>query len=100
MCKYIGAPDTTGVMPGYGCCRCHQYNGLQRERCSHCKRKHCALKIPAEIRRCEDCGFGYKAEWMAGLHYLCPVCASVLLTDKEMDDAIAAQALPVYGPKE
>lgn len=29
------------IAPGWGCCKCHTYNGYQRTRCKTCGHKHC-----------------------------------------------------------
>lgn len=31
------------VAPGWGCCRCQSYNGLQRLACKHCEHARCDL---------------------------------------------------------
>lgn len=38
MCDTV---DAQFVMPGWGCCRCRTYNGLQRSNCRHCGEKAC-----------------------------------------------------------
>lgn len=75
MCTYISA---THVMPGYLCCQCKTYNGLQRVKIiskpvkvtTLCKfsrdGKHklpgCELlNIPGEIVQCANCFAGYDA---------------------------------------
>lgn len=37
-CQYI---ESEYVMPGWGCCRCHQYNGAWRQFCKGCKHPVC-----------------------------------------------------------
>lgn len=37
MCEFIKAPN---VALGWGCCRCHVYNGVQRVKCKECKQPH------------------------------------------------------------
>lgn len=48
MCNFIFGP---GLAPGYGCCKCRVYNGLQREQCKSCTEAHCELSIPDDISR-------------------------------------------------
>lgn len=44
MCNFVIA---SSVAPGYGCCRCHVYNGLQRVQCKSCGESHCVpLAVP------------------------------------------------------
>lgn len=35
------AIDHPNVMPGWGCCQCHLYNGEQRTECKGCKHPRC-----------------------------------------------------------
>ncbi len=37
-CKKV---DGAHVMPGWGCCKCRTYNGLQRSRCKSCAHECC-----------------------------------------------------------
>lgn len=38
MCKIVeGSPF---VLPGWGCCECHTYNGAQRDACRSCAHKY------------------------------------------------------------
>ena len=54
-CKFV--PDSKYVMPGWGCCRCHIYNGLQRDECKNCGHKCCIKKPkPEEYGLCNECG--------------------------------------------
>lgn len=46
------------VMPGWGCCRCRVYNGLQRSHCKSCGHERCSIEVPDTIARCPECGFG------------------------------------------
>lgn len=67
MCQFI---STEHVMPGYICCSCRSYNGLQRmalpmgegPRLTHCK-NGCTIQhrveVPADVPRCASCGAGY-----------------------------------------
>lgn len=68
MCKYIGS---THVAPGWGCCRCHHYNGLQRENCRNCGERRHELSIPPDLWRCSICGFGFESPLES-----CPSCAA------------------------
>lgn len=47
MCRFI---FHTNVAPGYGCCHCQTYNGLQRTQCKFCEESHCELTIPDDAR--------------------------------------------------
>lgn len=38
-CELISHPN---LMPGWGCCGCNTYNGLQREECKVCQHECCA----------------------------------------------------------
>lgn len=42
MCEFVKSEN---VMPGYGCCNCKVYNGLQRTKCKNCNTVHCELKV-------------------------------------------------------
>jgi hypothetical protein len=35
--------DIIGLAPGWGCCRCTIYNGLQRPRCKLCGHNRCDI---------------------------------------------------------
>ncbi len=41
MCEFIEHPN---VAPGWGCCRCHTYNGIHRDECKKCGERHCPLE--------------------------------------------------------
>mgnify|MGYP001239086435 CR=1 FL=1 len=43
MCQYI---DSEYIVPGWGCCQCHLYNGMQRTACRGCGRPPCAPLQP------------------------------------------------------
>jgi hypothetical protein len=60
MCEFI---ELTHVMPGWGCCRCRSYNGLQRKECMHCGVTRHEITIPPHVKQCPKCGFG----WTGGL---------------------------------
>lgn len=74
MCTYVEAPS---VLPGYGCCGCHCYNGLQRDVCRVCEKKPCAIEIPPTVARCAECGFGYRQA--EDQFTVCPVCRTPLV---------------------
>ena len=38
-CKHI--LDVPGLMPGWGCCKCKTYNGIQRFECRYCDHIKC-----------------------------------------------------------
>lgn len=45
------------LMPGWGCCQCRGYNGLQRDNCRSCGHTCCANKPkPEEHGLCNVCG--------------------------------------------
>lgn len=45
------------VMPGWGCCKCRTYNGIQRESCRSCNHKCCVEKPkPETFGMCNVCG--------------------------------------------
>ncbi len=68
-CFFI--PETSRVLPGWGCCRCRTYNGLQREACRGCGHQpERPIVVPEGVRRCEGCGFGFGE----GQEGPCPVC--------------------------
>ena len=41
MCEFIEHPN---VAPGWGCCRCHTYNGIHRDECKKCDKRHCPIE--------------------------------------------------------
>lgn len=46
------------VVPGWGCCRCRVYNGLQRKECKRCGHECCNLDkpLPEVFGLCNECG--------------------------------------------
>lgn len=67
------------VMPGWGCCQCRVYNGLQRSHCKSCRHERCAISVPDTTAQCPECGFGVERgekRW----DVRCPVegCAGVV----------------------
>lgn len=45
------------VMPGWGCCSCRTYNGLQRACCKRCGHECCVEKpSPEAFGLCPECG--------------------------------------------
>lgn len=76
MCEFI---KDTHVMPGWGCCECRAYNGLQRIVCKVCGRSNCGVDIPEDVKQCANCGFGYTTE----IFEVCPSCnLSICQVDK------------------
>lgn len=71
-CRFI---HTSHVMPGWGCCRCGLYNGLQRERCRFCGHAPPALEVPSSVNRCSACGFGFDGNPVTP----CPCCGVTAL---------------------
>lgn len=54
-CKLI--LDEPAVVPGWGCCQCKTYNGLQRDDCKLCGHACCVKKPkPEEYGLCNICG--------------------------------------------
>ena len=54
-CKVIGPSDV--LLPGWGCCQCRTYNGLQRDFCKRCGHECCVAKPKAEqFGLCNECG--------------------------------------------
>lgn len=37
-CEPVEHPN---IMPGWGCCQCRTYNGIQRNACKHCGHERC-----------------------------------------------------------
>lgn len=69
MCEFISSEV---VMPGYVCCTCRNYNGLQRMACKDCGMPRHPFEIPASVRRCESCKiFHYEP---ADEPKFCPCC--------------------------
>ena len=49
--------DLPDVLPGWGCCQCRTYNGLQRSRCKICGHECCTAKpLPEKFGLCNECG--------------------------------------------
>jgi hypothetical protein len=54
-CEFL--PPTPTEMPGWGCCRCRTFNGLQRRECKRCGHTPCApLPTPGDFNLCDECG--------------------------------------------
>jgi hypothetical protein len=62
MCHFI---EAASLLPGWACCRCRTYNGLQRQECKRCRAKQHNLVLPDGILRCAACGWGYRAEFLS-----------------------------------
>lgn len=46
-----------GIVPGWGCCQCRSYNGLQRHTCRVCNHRCCVEKpLPEKFGLCNECG--------------------------------------------
>jgi hypothetical protein len=43
MCKYLDSPY---ILPGWGCCNCHLYNGIGRVVCRGCGKPPCTPLAP------------------------------------------------------
>jgi hypothetical protein len=74
MCTFV---EDTHVMPGWGCCGCQLYNGLQRLSCKGCRQVRHEVEIPEGVKRCIKCGFGYRGEFKDFGHKSCPCCAVI-----------------------
>jgi hypothetical protein len=72
MCKYV--EGTAAVMPGWGCCRCRVYNGLQRSACKSCREQRHEITVTQELFFCDGCGFGCLPDHVAGFGFVCPSC--------------------------
>jgi hypothetical protein len=46
-CKRID--DVPQILPGWGCCQCHVYNGYQRSSCRSCGHPHCYAFEPGDL---------------------------------------------------
>lgn len=45
------------ILPGWGCCKCRTYNGLQRDECRGCGHRCCIEKPkPSKFGLCNICG--------------------------------------------
>lgn len=89
MCQFISSKH---VMPGYICCRCRSYNGLQRERCKVCAIKPCELEIPENVKRCASCGWGWDGAFPIGNlegekfdEKKCPCCGAAIIPIQEIE---------------
>jgi len=75
MCHYI---EASHVMPGWACCKCRTYNGLQRPHCKKCKQVRHKVEVPKTVTQCKKCGFGFpKKDLMSIVQQfkgLCPTC--------------------------
>jgi len=74
-CNFV---EHENIMPGWGCCSCRTYNGLQRTHCRECNHARCELVTPDDLKVCKNCGFGYRLEMRESLRRICPVCGSYL----------------------
>jgi hypothetical protein len=46
-CSKLSHPN---LAPGWGCCSCNTYNGIQRHECKNCKHIACYREIEVEDR--------------------------------------------------
>jgi len=69
MCDFV---DGANLLPGWTCCRCRTYNGLQRPKCRRCSVERHAIVLPVDLIRCE-CGFGLRAADRGNTARGCPV---------------------------
>jgi hypothetical protein len=74
MCQFV---EDLNVMPGWACCQCRVYNGLQRKVCKSCKALRHDIEIPEGVKRCLMCGWGYRGEFKDYGHKSCPCCAVI-----------------------
>lgn len=53
-----GLVNSEFVIPGWGCCKCHTYNGLQRKQCKRCGHECCNpdKPLPGAFGLCNECG--------------------------------------------
>jgi hypothetical protein len=58
ICCKPGESDEHGMLPGWGCCKCRVYNGLQRELCKSCGHNCCNEEkpLPEKFGLCNECG--------------------------------------------
>lgn len=71
MCDYISTPN---VAPGWGCCRCKSYNGLQRPVCRVCHEEAHTYLVPDTVVLC-TCGAGFEPE-QTPASGRCPNCGA------------------------
>jgi hypothetical protein len=54
-CEFIAGDSN--LLPGWGCCECRTYNGLQRDQCKRCGHACCVAKpLPEKFGLCNECG--------------------------------------------
>lgn len=46
MCQYVDHPN---VAPGWGCCHCNQFNGIQNTTCKACGSAPCSSLTPDKV---------------------------------------------------
>jgi DNA-directed RNA polymerase subunit RPC12/RpoP len=78
MCEYV---EYINVLPGWACCYCKVYNGLERTRCRACRTPRHEISIPAHVYLCLDCGAGFPIQSIGELRkydgtpmLACPIC--------------------------
>lgn len=75
-CEYVGSKH---VLPGWGCCQCRVYNGLQRTECKNCGHPRGDIVIPENVARCPECGWGWEKDSPPDIvkeRKICPSCAA------------------------
>jgi hypothetical protein len=57
-CVLVNPPNEVALLPGWGCCKCRMYNGLQRDYCKSCGHVCCLRNKPKpeQFGLCNDCG--------------------------------------------
>ncbi len=80
MCRFV-ADDR--LLPGWACCGCRTYNGLQRRACHGCTQERHEIEVPATVVQCLACGCGLPrgakhTYTLAGrdVRGECPVCGA------------------------
>lgn len=71
-CKFTA---TSYVMPGWGCCQCKVYNGMQRLQCKHCGHERRVIDLPPGFVQ-HTCGFAWDVADPPDVvkRGLCPCC--------------------------
>lgn len=60
-CKAIGGGES--ILPGWGCCGCSTYNGLNRQRCKACGHGRCSLAdSEGPVAKTRQVPSGYRPE--------------------------------------
>lgn len=88
MCTFVKSDN---VYPGYGCCRCKHYNGLQRVDCKACGVAHCELTVP------EQTTGEYREEGGVTKVKVLKVAADDKGVGYELEAVETVQASPLFG---